>query len=60
MVNSGKWKKAGYKTYKHCSGTKIAYRNNQRVWEIKGGPADGLRFENLWATRDEVEKGQQC
>ena len=55
MIASGSWNRIARKDYRHATGIRIVYRNNDYVWEIIGGARDGLRMESLWAARHEVE-----
>lgn len=56
MINSGQWVKAARKDYRHASGARVVYRNNDYVWEIIGGAQDGMRYGPLWVARYEVER----
>lgn len=55
-VTEGEWVRdgrcGGRPSYRHVSGVVIRYRCNDWVWEIVGGPNDGLRFERLWAAQE--------
>lgn len=47
-ITSGEWAKAGRKHYRHMSGIEVRYNHNRWLWEIIGGPEDGLAYGTLW------------
>ena len=56
MLASGQWNRIARKDYRHETGIRIVYRNNDYLWEIIGGARDGERYTTLHITRDEVER----
>ncbi len=56
MLASGSWNRIARKDYRHSSGIRITYRDNDWVWEIIGGARDGDRYTTLHIARHEVER----
>lgn len=46
-ITDGMWAKIARKHYLHASGIVVRYNCNRWVWEIIGGPEDGLAYVTL-------------
>jgi hypothetical protein len=50
-ITSGTWNRIAKKHYRHIDGTEVIYRHNSWVWEVIGGPNDGLCWTTLSAAQ---------